>query len=61
MKIIGKSNYDLDTVDDIIIAENIGKGWGELIIAAMREFMSESEKYYPLLVEDNYELYKWEP
>lgn len=61
MKIIGKSNYDLDTVDDIIIAENIGKGWGELIITAMREFMSESEKYYPLLVEDDYELYKREP
>ena len=61
MKIIGKSNYDLETVSDIVIAENIREGWGKLIIAAMREFMSESETYYPLLVEDNYELYKWEP
>lgn len=61
MKIIGKSNYDLETVSDIVIAENICDGWGELIIAAMREFMSESETYYPLLVEDNYKLYKWEP
>ena len=60
MKIIMKSNFDLETVDDFIIAENVNKYYGQKIIKLMRDAAREDDKYYPMLVEDDYELYEWQ-
>jgi len=60
MKIIGKSNFDLDNVSDILICENVNQTWGIFIIKAIREITGEYDTYYPMLVEDDYKLYKWE-
>jgi len=61
MKIIGKSNFDLDNVNDILICENVNKTWGVFIIKAIEKITGDYDTYYPMLVEDDYELYKWEP
>ena len=61
MKIIGKSNFDLDNVSDILICENVNKTWGRFIIKAIREITGEYDTYYPELVDDDYELYEWKP
>lgn len=61
MKIVGKSNYDLDSVDDILIAENVNRYYGEMIVELLKNRAREDDTYYPFLVEDDYKLYKWQP
>ena len=61
MKIIGISNFNLDNVSDILIASNINKYYGKIILKALKDNMNEHDIYYPRLVEDDYELYEWQP
>ncbi|HAX18416.1 MAG TPA: hypothetical protein DCY00_07475 [Actinobacteria bacterium] len=62
MKIIGHSNFDLETVNEILIAENINPEYANGIVDYMNEtFSSSSADYYFFLVEDDRELYKFEP
>lgn len=61
MKIIGCSNYDLENVSDILIAENVNVYYGKKIIEFLQTDTSEHDMYYPKLVEDSYKLYKFEP
>ena len=61
MKIIGKSNFDKDTVDDILIADNVSREYADGILDYMNEnFASSSSDYYFFLVEDDYKLYTFE-
>lgn len=60
-KIIGTSNFDLDNVNDILIADNLNYYYGKLIEKLLIDTMHEHDDYYPKFVEQNYELYKWEP
>lgn len=61
MKIIGTSNFDLDNVDDILIADHLNEYYGELILKFLRNKMTENNTYYPILVDNDYKLYKFEP
>jgi hypothetical protein len=61
MKIIGISNYCLDSVSDILIASNVNSYYGKMILKALNEDIHEGDTYFPRLVEDDYELYVWEP
>ena len=60
-KIIGTSNFCLDNVSDILIADNLNKYYGEKIVRFLQDTMYENDTYYPRLVEQDYELYMWEP
>lgn len=60
-KIIGVSNFNLDEVSDILIAENLNKYYGKKIVTFLQDTMHESDTYYPRLVDQNHELYVWEP
>ena len=60
-KIIGVSNFDLDNVNDILIADNLNKYYGEKILKFLFDTMGDNDKYFPRLVEQDYELYVWEP
>jgi hypothetical protein len=61
MKIIGVSNFGLDNVSDILIASNLNSYYGKLIIDLLEINADERDTYYPKLVEDDYELYEWQP
>jgi len=63
MKIIAKSNFDLETVNDFLVAEHINKTHGEVAVEAFNTaFCSDpSAPYFYKLVEDSYQLYTWEP
>lgn len=61
MKIIATSNYDLESVDDFLIAENVNIYYGTIIVELLQNRTREDDKYWPILVKDNYELHKWEP
>jgi len=57
MKIIGKSNFDLETVSDILIAENVNPAYETQIMESLKNNTHEYDTYFPFLVEDNYKLY----
>ena len=62
MKIIGKSNFDNEMVNDIIIAENVNEYYGNIIVEFMNEFyVKDSSDYYFHLEPDDYKLYEFEP
>jgi len=61
MKVIGKSNFDNETVDDILIDVNLTKENAEQIANNMNEDCAENSKYYYKAVEDDYVLYRFEP
>lgn len=60
-KIIGISNFDLDNVSDILIADNLNHYYGNLIVRYLQDITRDDDTYYPKIVDQNYELYKWEP
>ena len=59
MKIIGRDNYNRDTVDEILICSNVNAVYGNRIISFLQG--TDIEDYFYVLVDDNYKLYKWEP
>ncbi len=60
-KIIGKSNFDLESVNDILIADNLNEYYGKYILKFLRDIMHDGDTYYPKLVDQDYELYEREP
>lgn len=62
MKIICKDNFDSETKDDVLICENVGKYYGTLIVSWLNEKLSgEHSSLFFKLVEDDYQLYKFQP
>ena len=62
MKIVGKSNFDNEMVDDILIVENINPAYADGILDLINEtFCDERSTYCFFLKEDDYILYKFEP
>jgi len=58
MKIVGKDNFDRDSVSDELVVENVGKFYGEHIVKFLNEkFGGETAPRYYELKEDWYELY----
>lgn len=60
MKIIGTSNFDDDTVSDILICENIQQGYDKIIISLLNS-RSDNQAYFFKVVDNNFKLYKFEP
>lgn len=54
MKIVGKDNYNRETVSDVLVAENVKEHYGKRIVKFLNE--RNSNTYYEL-VEDDYKLY----
>lgn len=61
MKLIKVDNYDREYYDDVLIAENVHKGYGELIANLLNNRVGENSEDFFKLVEDDYELFKFEP
>lgn len=61
MKIIGRSNLDFNTVDDILVAENIkNEGYAKTMLLIMNQIHCDMHStYYFQLVPDDYVLHKW--
>ena len=62
MKIICKSNDDLESVSDQLIAENVSEAMGRRIVKLLNkaEGSLDTPNYFAV-VQDNYVLYKFEP
>ena len=62
MKIIGISNFDLETVNDVIVAENVQPFYVDTIVDALnKKLCSEHATYFYKAVEDDYKLHVFEP
>ena len=61
MKIICKSNFDLDYINDRLVCENINTYYGEKLVDFLNKTLSgdNSHDFY-VLVEDDYTLYNFE-
>ncbi len=58
MKIIAVDNYDRESVNDILICENVHKWYGDMIVKMLNE---KSDISFFKLVPDDTKLYKFEP
>lgn len=63
MKVIGKSNFDLETVSDFLVCDSATKYYAKRIAAFLnaQEAGGDYSQTYYVAVEDGYELYRWEP
>jgi len=62
MKIVGRSNYDKETVSDVLIAENVGEFYGERIVSFLNgKYSGDNDPYFFFLMPDDYKLYMYEP
>lgn len=61
MKIISKDNFCRDEVSDRLICSNVNEYYGKFILEKLQDkFESDYSDDYFKLVEDDYELYKYE-
>jgi len=62
MKIICKNNFDLETVNDRLIAENVGEFYAKDITEFLnKKYGGYTSPDYFVIVPDDYKLYVWEP
>lgn len=62
MKIIGVSNFNEEGINDIIVAENVTKIFIDSIVSFLNnEFSGNTKIYYFKKVEDDYNLYTYDP
>jgi len=60
-KIIGVSNFDLENVSDVLIADNLNGYYGKKIEKFLIDSMDENDTYFPKLVDQDHKLYEFEP
>lgn len=60
MKIIGKSNFDNESVNDILVCDNVNEFYGEEIVVFLNSAGDQNSTYYYLLAPDDYRLYSFE-
>jgi hypothetical protein len=61
VKIIGKSNFDSETVDDVLICETVRESYAKIIVKALNDRGGEKSTYFYEVKPDDYKLYVWEP
>lgn len=61
MKIIGTSNFDIETVNDRLVCERVSAYDGNFLVEMLNSREGETGIYFYTLVPDDYELYVWEP
>lgn len=58
MKIITKSNFDLELFTETVVAENVSESYGKEMVSAWSDvFRKEHHDTYLTLVEDDYVVY----
>ena len=62
MKIIKTDNFDRDYISDLLIAENVNKGFAECLVEQLNNTYSgcNSPDFFKL-VPDDYKLHKFQP
>jgi hypothetical protein len=61
MKIVGKSNLNLDTIKEIVIAENVNPYYGKIMTDAINnnpKIVNPYSTYFFYLEEDDYRLWR---
>jgi hypothetical protein len=61
MKIIRVDNYNRDFVPDKLIASDVEKYYGKIIVDRLNKIEGETTPYFFRLVKDDYKLYKFLP
>lgn len=61
MKVVGVSNFNLETVDDILVSEHETPEDARAIAKEMNDSTGMNDKYYYKAVDDSYVLHKFEP
>lgn len=62
MKIVRTSNYDLESVSEVLVAENINNAYGIFLRDQLNHrYSGEHAPDFFKLVDDDYVLYKFEP
>ena len=61
MKLISVDNYDRELYDDTLIAENVHEYYGQIMADLLNKKVGENSENYFKVVEDDYELFKFEP
>ena len=61
MKIVAKSNFDLDNFSEYVIAENLNTYYGKLILEFLQSKVTDGCSVWPVLVDDSYVPFVWEP
>ncbi len=60
MKIIAIDNFSRENVDDMLVAENVNRYYGKLIVDLLNQKFSVNHDWFYKLVVDDYKLYKFE-
>ena len=61
MKVIGKSNFDLETLSDFLVCDSATEYYAKRIAAFLNAQGGDYSQTFFKAVEDGYELYRWEP
>jgi len=61
MKVIGKSNFDNEMVNDILIKDDLANDVADNIAKDMNDKSHENSMYFYKAVADDYVLYEFEP
>lgn len=61
-KLVLVSNFDQDTVDDVLLADNVMEEFAEALCAAYnQQFATGRTKYWCAVKPHDYKLRRWEP
>jgi len=62
MKIICVDNFDRETVNDVLVAENVNEYYGKKIVKLMQTHLASDNGFdWFKLVADDYKLYEFDP
>jgi len=61
MKIVATSNYSLDDYSEYVIAEGLNSYYGKLICDFLQSKVTDGDSAWPVLKEDDYVPFVWEP
>jgi len=61
MKIVATSNFNLDDYSEYVICDNVNEYWGKKIEKLLVADMTDRDSAFPVLKEDDYVPFVWEP
>jgi len=61
MKIVATDNFDRETVDDVLVCENVNAHYGDVIVEALNARIGDYGPWFYKVVPDDYQLRSFEP
>jgi len=58
MKVIGVSNFNNESVADLLVCDNVTEYFGDIIVDHLNEITSEDDTYYYKMVENDHKLWR---